>query len=170
MRRVTAFFQDITRVKADMLIAGITTDVRPPFGLAGRVDWYLGGFVSRQILGGVLDGSPGAMTLVAIRDKLLTPRLLLVGLGKSAGLRPADAAVHFRGLGMVVRELGLQRVALEVPAIETPRTGSHEILRSVMEGFRKAFDNQGADTYCEIQILARTEEESEGWRRVVRNI
>ncbi len=169
MRRITAFYQDITRVKADILVAGITTDVRPPRGLAGKVDWYMGGFLSRQILGGKLDGRPGVMTMIAIQGKLLTPRLLLVGVG--AAMTQEDAAGHFRPLGDTIRELGLQKVALEIPAIETPKSGVYDIVRGVMKGFRRAFkEERGPGTYCEIQILARTEEESEGWRRVLRNL
>jgi hypothetical protein len=171
MRRITAFYQDITRVKADILVAGITTDLRPPRGLAGKVDWYMGGFLSRQILGGKLDGRPGVMTMIAIQGKLLTPRLLLVGVGAAAAMTQEDAASHFRPVGDTVRELGLQKVALEIPAIETPKSGVYDIVRGVMKGFRRAFkEERGPGTYCEIQILARTEEESEGWRRVLRNL
>jgi hypothetical protein len=171
MRRITAFYQDITRVKADILVAGITTDIRPPRGLAGKVDWYMGGFISRQILGGILDGRQGAMTLIAIKEKLLTPRLLLVGVGAAAAITQEDAAIHFSPLGDTIRELGLQKVALEIPAIETPKSGTYEIVRGIMSGFRRAFkEEKGPGTYCEIQILARTEKESEGWRRVLRNL
>lgn len=170
MRRITAFYQDITRVKADILVAGITTDLRPPRGLAGKVDWYMGGFLSRQILGGMLDGRPGVMTLIAIQEKLLTPRLLLVGVGGGA-MTHEDVALSFRPVGDTIRELGLQKVALEIPAIETPKSGTYDIVTGIMKGFRRAFkEERGPGTYCEIQILARTEEESEGWRRVLRNL
>lgn len=168
--RVTAFFQDITRVKADVFIAGFTGEKRPPRGIVGKVDWYLGGFISQQILDGRLDGHTGSMTLVAVQGKLLTPRLLLVGLGDGGGLDRETAAGSFLGLGEAVRRLGLRSVAMEIPPMETPRSGAYRILGETIRGFREAYTEDGTPLHCEIQILARTEDESEGWRRVIRGL
>ena len=112
----------------------------------------------------------GTRTLVAVQGKLLTPRLLLVGLGAGGGLDREAAAKGFFFLGGTVRSLGLRSVALEIPAIETPRSGAYHILGETLRGFREAFTEDGTPQHCEIQILARTEEESEGWRRVIRGL
>lgn len=168
--RVTAFYQDITRVKADIFIAGVTAEVKPPRGLVGKVDWYLGGFISRQVLEESLHGKEGEMTLVAIQEKLLTPRLLLVGMGAPSGLDRSEASRCFGRIGNVVRDLGLTSVALEVPSMETPRSGSYTILRETLSGFRASFRDGDVPLHCEIQILARTESESEGWRKVIRGL
>jgi len=168
--RVTAFYQDITRVKADIFIAGFAAEVRPPRGLVGKVDWYLGGFISRQVLEGSLHGEAGEMTLVALKDKLLTPRLLLMGLGRPSDSARDEASRHFKRIGGAVRELRLTSVALEIPSMETPKSGSYAILRETLSGFREAFREEDVPLHCEIQILARTEAESEGWRRVVRGL
>ena len=169
MKRITASYQDVTRVKADIFVAGITTDVRPPRGIAGKVDWYLGGFISRQMLEGTLKGRAGEMTLMDIRGKLLTPRLLIIGLGKEVSLNREAAAAHFRRLGSAVRDLGLGKVALEIPAMETPKGGTYVILSETLRGFKEAYEEGDSKMYYEIQILARNEKESEGWRRVVRS-
>lgn len=166
--RVTAFYQDVTRVKADIFIAGFPADVRPPRGLVGKVDWYLGGFLSRQIRDRTFKGREGALTLVVAKGKLLTPGLLLVGLGEAASLERERTAAHFRRLGQTVREMRLKSVALEIPPMETPRTGSYPIFQETLAGFREAFLQNGNPLHCEIQILARNEEESEGWRRIIR--
>jgi hypothetical protein len=168
--RVTAFYQDITRAKADIFIAGITAEVRPPRGLVGKVDWYLGGFLSRQILEGTLKGGAGEMTLVALKGKLLTPKLLLLGLGGGAELRREEASAQFRRVGQAVRDLNLTSVALEIPLIETPRSGTYVILQETLAGFRQAYRENGDPVHCEVQILSRTEVESEGWRRVIRGM
>ena len=168
--RVTAFYQDVTRVKADIFVAGFTGEVRPPRGLVGKVDWYLGGFISRQILEGTLSLEPGDMTLVAVQGKLLTPRLLLVGTNGAAGRDREGIAEHFRRLGAAVRDLRLRSVALEVPDMETPKSGSFVILGETLAGFREAFSDRENPLHCEIQVLARTEEESEGWRRIIRGL
>ena len=155
---------------ADVFIAGFTGEKRPPRGIIGKVDWYLGGFISRQIIDGRLNGEAGSMTLVAVQGKLLTPRLLLVGLGDVGSLDRERAAESFLGLGEAVRSLGLRSVAMEIPPMETPRSGSYRILGETLRGFREAFTEEGTPLHCEIQILARTEDESEGWRRVVRGL
>ena len=168
--RVTAFYQDITRVKSDIFVAGISDEVKPPRGLVGKVDWYLGGFMSRQVLDENLHGREGEMTLVAIQEKLLTPRLLLVGTGSAADQERTRMSRHFGRVGRVVRELGLTSVALEIPSMETPKSGSYAILRETLNGFREAYREGDVPLHCEIQILARTESESEGWRRVLRGL
>lgn len=168
--RVTAFYQDITRVKADIFVAGLAAEVKPPRGLVGKVDWYLGGFISRQLLEGTLQGTPGEMTLVAIQEKLLTPKLLLVGMGMLSEQDRNGIAEAFGKVGRTVRELGLTSVALEIPAMETPKSGSYAVLRETLGGFRIAFRERDVPVHCEVQILARTEMESEGWRKVVRGL
>jgi len=168
--RVTAFYQDVTRVKADIFVAGFMSEIRPPRGLVGKVDWYLGGFISHQIIERTLDARPGEMTLVAVQGKLLTPRLLVVGLGERPDLDQEEAAVHFRHLGSSVRNLGLRSVALEIPQLETPRSGSFPIMGQILKGFRAAFKDHEVPRHCEIQVLARTEEESEGWRKIIRGL
>lgn len=168
--RTTAFYQDVTRVKADIFVAGFPQEVRPPKGLVGKVDWYMGGFISRQIRSGTLRVLRGEMTLVAIQDKLFTPRLLLVGLGESAGLKRQVAARSFRNVGKAVRDLSLRSVALEIPSIETPKSGFFDILEETLAGFREVFKEKDSPLHCEIQVLARTEEESEGWRRIIRGV
>lgn len=168
--RVTAFYQDITRVKADIFVAGLAAEVKPPRGLVGKVDWYLGGFISRQLLQGTLAGKAGEMTLVAIQAKLLTPKLLLMGMGAPSELDRNTTSRNFGRIGRAVRDLGLTSVALEVPPLETPRSGSYAILRETLNGFRNAFREGDVPLHCEVQILARTESESEGWRRVIRGM
>jgi hypothetical protein len=168
--RVTAFYQDITRVKSDIFVAGFTAEVRPPRGLMGKVDWYLGGFLSRQILEASLHGGPGEMTLVALKGKLLTTKLLLLGLGGGADLRKEDVSGQFRRIGQAVRDLKLTSVALEIPLIETPRSGTYEILQETLAGFRQAYRENDIPVHCEVQILSRTEAESEGWRKVIRGL
>lgn len=170
MNRVTAFYQDVTRVKADIFIAGITMDMSPPKGLVGRVDWYLRGFISRQVLDGKLNAGEGEMTLVALQNKLFTPRILMVGLGREEDLNSDSTAASFSLLGGIVRDLGVGRVALEIPAVEVSGDGPYKILRETMRGFQDAFEEGEKRAYCEIQLLARTEEESESWRRVVKGL
>lgn len=168
--RVTAFYQDVTRVKADILVAGFTADPAPPRGLVGKVDWYIGGFISRQIIEGSLKGREGEMTMVAVQGKLLTPKLLLVGLGDSARVDRDSAAAVFRRVGGTLKALDLKSAAIEIPSLETPRSGAYRIIGETLAGFREAYRRDGTPLHCEIQILARTEEESEGWRRVVRGL
>ncbi len=168
--RVTAFYQDVTRVKADIFIAGFTADPLPPRGLVGKVDWYLGGFISRQIIEKTLAGREGEMTMVAIQGKLLTPRLLLVGLGDVSRLDRDSAAAHFRRIGPTLKAMDLKSAAIEIPSLETPRSGAYRIVGATLAGFRESFRKDGTPLHCEVQIMARTEEESEGWRRVVRGL
>lgn len=165
--RVTAYFQDVTRVEADIFIASIFSDVRPPRGLAGKIDWYLGGFISRLLLEEKLRGEMGENTLVAIQHKLLTSRLLLVGMGVSNQLLPETVAAQFRRVAGIIRNLRLQRIAIEIPLLAKSTNTTIQILESMVTEFRGAFCGS-PDEEMEIHILSRTEEESEYWRWIIR--
>jgi hypothetical protein len=161
--KIGAVFNDVTRVETEILVAPVWSDVRPPRGLAGRADWYLGGFVSRLIRAGTVRGTPGETTLVAVQGKLLAPRLLLLGCGPRGPVGAAALGEHLRHAAAVVRDLGLATVGLEVPPADV-RTS----LRSLVGEVGEAFAGVAAAEDGEVQILAGTEEECESWRKAIR--
>jgi hypothetical protein len=65
----------------EVLVAGLAADERPPQGVAGLVDWRLGGRVSRIIQGGFARGALGEVLLVPGKPKLPFDKVLLFGMG-----------------------------------------------------------------------------------------
>jgi hypothetical protein len=81
--RVTFVGEPLARVHADILVTGFFEDARPLQGFAGQIDWLAGGILSKLIVGRRVTGRLKEATLVAL-PTFSTPRILCVGLGKSA--------------------------------------------------------------------------------------
>ncbi len=71
------------------LVATFYQNERPPRGLAGRLDWYFHGAISRQLQNGAISGAAGECVYLPIQRNQATYHLLLLGSGevKSPGRR-----------------------------------------------------------------------------------
>jgi hypothetical protein len=163
--KIGALYHDVTRVEADLLVAPLWSDDRPPRGVAGYADWHLCGFLSRLILAGRLRGAAGETTLIAVQGRLLAPRLLLLGCGRRDAPFDADAGVaHAARAAGVAGDLRVSTVAIEVPVSET-RAG----LRSLVTRIGDAFAGVLPPNEGEVQLLTGSEEECERWRAAIRD-
>lgn len=68
----------------EVLVAGLAIDERPPQGVAGLVDWRLGGRISRVLKSGFVEGALGEVLLVPGKPKLPFDKILLFGMGSLA--------------------------------------------------------------------------------------
>ena len=80
------------------LVAAFFQNERPPRGLAGRLDWYLQGAISKQLQSGAISGSAGECVYFPIQKNQSTCHLLLLGCGeaKSPGHRAAVARANLQ--------------------------------------------------------------------------
>ena len=162
--RIGALFHDVTRLEADLLVAPLWADERPPHGLAGRADWHLCGFLSRLILEGRLSGAAGETTLVAAQGRLLAPRLLLLGCGgREAPFDAVAGSALAERAAAVASGLKISSVAIEIPVSDT-RAGLRSLVTRIGDMFTGVLPpNEG-----EVQVLAGSEEECERWRAAIR--
>lgn len=163
--RVSALHHDVTRVEADVLVAPLWEGERPPHGLAGRVDWYLCGFLSRLLLAGRLRGASGETTLIASQGRLGAPRILLLGLGPRGAVGLEAGALHLRQAAAAVSGLRLSSVAIELPAPEAG-AGLRPLLRELGQAFAAVLPPEAG----EIQVLAASEEEGERLTSAIREV
>src|SRR4029077_21112298 len=82
--QIRALSERVTRIRTELLVLGFFQDVRPVRGVAGEVDWIYSGIFSRLMKQQKLKGHRGEAMLLASESKLLTPKVLLVGLGPSS--------------------------------------------------------------------------------------
>jgi len=68
----------------EVLVAGLSSDERPPHGVAGLVDWRLNGRISRLIQSGFATGEIGDVLLLPGKPKLPFDKVLLFGIGSAA--------------------------------------------------------------------------------------
>lgn len=100
--------------KIEGIIAPIYENERPLKGLAGQLDWRLGGQVSQYLRQGALSGRSGECAYVPIQKAGRVYHLILVGGGvlnrfAKRGLLPDEA---FSSLRKNLKKLGLGNLAL----------------------------------------------------------
>jgi hypothetical protein len=74
----------LDQVIAEVLLAPVMQDERPPQGVAGMVDWRLSGQISRLIKTGFFSGAPGETLLVPTKPALPFDKTVLIGCGPKA--------------------------------------------------------------------------------------
>jgi leucyl aminopeptidase len=80
---ITVAQGDIARQDADCIVVNLFEGVQTPGGAAGAVDRALDGAISQLIASGDFSGESGTTALLYTGGKVPSPRVLLVGLGKS---------------------------------------------------------------------------------------
>jgi hypothetical protein len=68
----------------EVLVAALTSDERPPHGVAGLVDYRLAGRISRLAESGFATGEVGEVLLVPGKPKLPFDKVVLFGIGRMA--------------------------------------------------------------------------------------
>ena len=113
----TAFHRRIFK----LLVAAVPSDVLPPRGVAGQVDWKTRGLVSRLIERGAVSSALGELTYVPLTPAVMPAadepfHLILVGVGQSENGRPgiesarkALSAAAKAAPGLGVDSVGLSR-------------------------------------------------------------
>src|SRR3989338_6290168 len=73
----------VDKIEADVVALTFFEDERPLRGVAGLADWRMNGALSRLILNETLSGKEGESLLMSTDGRILSPRLLLFGLGET---------------------------------------------------------------------------------------
>ncbi len=84
LRFVSPELGELDRVGAEVLVAGLFSDERPPRGVAGLVDWRGAGRLSRLMLGGFASGGLGEVLMLPAKPSLPFDKVILFGAGDSA--------------------------------------------------------------------------------------
>ncbi len=105
----------VDKIEADVVALTFFEDERPLRGVAGLADWRMNGALSRLILNETLSGKEGESLLISTDGRILSPRLLLFGLGESK----AFDGKRFQGLlsrfvGSIAK-LKFRRFAITIP-------------------------------------------------------
>jgi len=84
VRFIAPEIRRLDELQTEAMTIPFFSDERPPRGTLGLVDWRLGGWVSRLLLGGRLTGDRTEVTLLPSRPKLSCEKLFLFGMGPRA--------------------------------------------------------------------------------------
>ncbi|MCC6216367.1 MAG: leucyl aminopeptidase [Polyangiaceae bacterium] len=147
LRFVSPQLRRLDECRSELLACALAEDERPPRGVAGLVDWRLGGRLSRLLASGFVSGAAGEQLLVPCRPKLPFDKVLLVGVGPRGSF---DERACERALGQLLATLSGLRTRSAV--VELP--GRH-------------FDGVGAPRAAELLLgLAGEDEAHDVWTLV----
>lgn len=107
--------RSLDRLAGELVVASMFAEERPPRGIAGLLDWRLGGRLSRLCAEGYVEGSDGETLLVPGRPRVGFEKIVVIGLGARAAF---DDAAFERTLSRTLGVLaGLQarKVTIELP-------------------------------------------------------
>ncbi len=164
MKRVELALYDgsALRAPADALLVPVPEDERPLRGDAGRLDWRLGGEISRLLLSGYATGKRGEAVLVTGGARVASRRIVLVGVGRAADLPGRNLERSIRAA--VARVLGLRAgsAALALPEAVDPEVDAEDLLRGVVSALAAADDR--ASLYV---VLPDASRYGRAWERAV---
>ncbi len=83
---------DITKYPAKAIVVNLFQGVTHPAGGTGAVDRALDDAISQLIEDGEITGKEGELTLIHTLDRLPSPRVLIVGLGRPTSSRSRRCA------------------------------------------------------------------------------
>jgi len=84
LRFVGPELAELDRVGAEVLVAAIFRDERPPRGVAGLFDWRTAGRLSRLMTGGFATGELGEVLMTPAKPSLPFDKVIFFGAGNSA--------------------------------------------------------------------------------------
>lgn len=126
--------------EADSLVVTFFSDERPLRGAAGLVDWRLGGWLSKLLKGGKLAGGASETTMIPpAKGRLSFSRILLFGLGGSAGFDEGRYKAAIGRIREVLSKAGVTRYALQPPGRATGLIAARRALELLLD------DGNGSD-------------------------
>lgn len=137
------------------MVLGFFQDVRPVRGLAGEVDWIYSGIFSHLMKLQKLKGQRGEAMLLSSESKLLTPKVLLVGLGPSPSYNNSVLLQVLLDIRNRLAALKVKRFAMEAIGIEGRLLGWNNF----WDAFLATFKGPSADQDLDITLLASGEEQ-----------
>lgn len=105
----------LDEANVELCACSIWTDERPVRGLAGLLDWRLGGRLSALLKSGFVLGEAGEALLVPGKPHLPFEKVLLLGLGPRASFDAAAFQSAVLRIAHALQGLRVRRACIELP-------------------------------------------------------
>jgi cytosol aminopeptidase family protein len=105
----------LDEANVELCACSIWSDQRPMAGLAGLLDWRLGGRLSVLLKSGFVTGNEGEALLVPGKPHVPFEKVLVVGLGGSEGFDEGRFRQALERIGHALEGLRVRRCVVELP-------------------------------------------------------
>lgn len=115
LRFAVAELRKLDLAVSEVLALPLCEGERPPRGVAGLVDYRLGGVLSELLARGFATGALGETLLLPGRPKLRFDKLLCFGIGKAQAFDEQTYRTVIEHMLDTIAELGVRRAVVELP-------------------------------------------------------
>jgi hypothetical protein len=133
LRFVAPDLRCLDEVSSEVIACGVFADERPPHGMAGLIDWRLGGCICRLIGEGFVTGSLGEVFMVAVRRKLPFDKALLFGLGDRLAFDESRFRSSVTSMLRVLEGLCTRSAVVELPGRHTASIAADQAANILLE-------------------------------------
>jgi hypothetical protein len=153
---------------AELCVCSIWDDERPIRGLAGLIDWRLGGRLSDLLKVGFLSGKRGEALLVPGKPQLPFEKVLVVGLGARAAFGEDAFREGLRRLADTLTGLRVRRAVVELPGRASGSIDPERAITLTLEYLADSPDHDAWWLVEEPDAQSRIERRAADQRRRVR--
>jgi hypothetical protein len=123
----------IDDANVELCVGCIWSDVRPVRGLAGLLDWRLGGRLSALLKSGFLRGELGEALLVPGRPHVSFEKVLLLGLGARTAFGDDTFREVLMRIARALEGLRVRRAVVELPGRSSEAIGPERAITLTLE-------------------------------------
>ena len=105
----------LDEVNVELCACGIWSDERPMRGLAGLLDWRLGGRLSALLKSGFVEGELGESLLVPGKPDVTFEKVLVLGLGSKSGFGDGTFRQSVAKIAHTLEGMRVRRAVVELP-------------------------------------------------------
>jgi hypothetical protein len=135
--------QPITQVDCQAAVLYLYSDMRPPKGATGTVDWYMNGFISKLIKQGKISGQPQEVVMLATQGRILSPKALLLGMGRSVDMQLDRILPVWKQGALTLCHTGICQLATSIPFAENWGWDVGATVKGMIEGLIQGVEEAG---------------------------
>lgn len=148
LRFVPGELRKLDLAASELLAVPLVEGERPPRGVAGLVDFRMGGALSRLLARGVVTGAAGEALLLPGRPKLAFDKVICFGVGPVHGFTEQVYRVVLERMLDTVAGLGVRRAVVQLPGRSTDSIAPERAALLLLE---RAAERSRHDTWTLIE-------------------
>ncbi len=135
--------QPIIWVNCDAALLYLYSDVHPPKGATGTVDWYMCGFISRLIKEGKISGQFQDVVMLATQNRIAACKALLLGMGSTVEMQADKVFSVWKQAALTMCDVDILQLVTTVPFHESWKWDVGDTVSGMLEGLIQGIEEAG---------------------------